>query len=375
MTIYGEGSLYFNKARGAWELAHMIDGKRYIERVTKRDRTDASCKTECRLRRQQRRAGIEASAGLGPSSMAWLAKEWLAVECKGLAAGTLRSYGCIVDTIITHLGTIESDELELHDIQRMLVALADGGKRPATIGKVRSVLSSICDTGVAWRKMRSNPVKSLRRTPKGEATTKGHRWYDVEQYATALDYIVDPDNHDQPVAIVAVMLMAGLRSQEVRALRWEHIDWRKATLRIAEAVKATSEVVGVPKSKSGYRVVPMAPELTAVLRRQAERQMAEGRSGYVFPRGGTFLTHDDITAAATAFARQAGLDYVNPHGFRHTFASIALHRGMGYEVLAKLMGHADVSQLIKTYGHVVVDTETLDMSRFVGVAGGRREAM
>lgn len=365
-TTSTDGSLYLNKGRGCWELAHIIGGKRYIERVPRKGRTDAECKAECRRRRNERRSEVEANAGLTPGSMAWLADKWVTVECKGLAAGTIRGARWAADIVTAGIGTVPTNELNLLHVQELLGQMADEGKRPATISKVRSALHQMCAAGIEWGALRSNPVASLRRTPKGANVAKAHRWYNLDEYETALSYITDPDNHDGQTALVATLMLAGLRSQEARALRWTSVDWQRGVLRITEAVKAVSDEVGATKSKAGYRVVPMAPELVAVLRRQAEAQMAEGRSEYVFAAEGTYLTHEAVTAAAAAFARQTGLGYINPHGFRHTFASIALHRGIGYEVLAKLMGHGDVSQLIKTYGHVVVAPETIDMSRFAG---------
>lgn len=372
----GNGSLYFNEARDCWELAHTAERKRYIERVSRKGRTDAECKAACRAKRSERLRLLEAEAGLDPETLGWLGQEWLAVRCKGLAAGTLAGYTTEVRRITERLGEVQSNELTLHHVQRFLVALVDEGLRPATLAKTRFVLSSMCDSGVAWNKMRSNPVRSLGRSPKGEAVARDHRWYDVAEYDQALGYIVDPDNFDPQVAIVAVMLLAGLRSAEVRALRWSAIDWSRGLLRVEQAVKAVSNAVGVTKTRSGNRVVPMVPELVAVLRRQAEAQMAAGRSEYVFAGStGGIVSHSAVTVAVEAFARQTGLDYINPHAFRHTFASIALHRGMGYKLLAKLLGHKDETMIIRTYAHVVVDVETIDMRLFAGGAGGQREAM
>ncbi|MFZ2746269.1 MAG: tyrosine-type recombinase/integrase, partial [Lactococcus raffinolactis] len=45
-------------------------------------------------------------------------------------------------------------------------------------------------------------------------------------------------------------------------------------------------------------------------------------------------------------------------GARHTYGSVLLHRGIDMGVIAKLLGHKDISMLIEVYGHIL--RETLD---------------
>ena len=40
-------------------------------------------------------------------------------------------------------------------------------------------------------------------------------------------------------------------------------------------------------------------------------------------------------------------------GVRHTYGSVLLHRGIDMGVIAKLLGHKDISMLIEVYGHTL----------------------
>lgn len=52
---------------------------------------------------------------------------------------------------------------------------------------------------------------------------------------------------------------------------------------------------------------------------------------------------------------QAGkkLPDISPHDLRHTYATLALRRGVPVEVVSKILGHARVSITLDVYRHVL----------------------
>ncbi|MCC9730577.1 tyrosine-type recombinase/integrase, partial [Streptococcus agalactiae] len=42
-------------------------------------------------------------------------------------------------------------------------------------------------------------------------------------------------------------------------------------------------------------------------------------------------------------------------GARHTYGSYLLAKGVDIWVVARLMGHKDITQLLETYGHVLTE--------------------
>jgi integrase len=96
---------------------------------------------------------------------------------------------------------------------------------------------------------------------------------------------------------------------------------------------------------------------------RAER-VRQGEAGGPAPFAS--VTKSMLDTGAKHIAREAGVRFVNPNGYRHTFASICRHRGMPYEVLAKLMGHKNVRMIVLHYGHPVVDPAALDLSLYLG---------
>jgi integrase len=53
---------------------------------------------------------------------------------------------------------------------------------------------------------------------------------------------------------------------------------------------------------------------------------------------------------------RAGLPHIRFHDLRHTFATILLSRGTHPKVVQVMLGHANISQTMDTYSHVLPDT-------------------
>jgi integrase len=69
----------------------------------------------------------------------------------------------------------------------------------------------------------------------------------------------------RPRAVIAVLALAGLRSSEVRGLRWQDVDLKCGVIRVEQRVDRYS-VTGEPKSAAGRREIPVGPFLVNTLR-------------------------------------------------------------------------------------------------------------
>ena len=68
--------------------------------------------------------------------------------------------------------------------------------------------------------------------------------------------------------------------------------------------------------------------------------------------------------------RRTAIDF-DPHWLRHTAATRMLRDGIGLEVVAKLLGHANVTVTAATYGHLNVEDARKAMEQagwFIGKA-------
>ena len=94
----------------------------------------------------------------------------------------------------------------------------------------------------------------------------------------------------------------GLRSSELRGLRWQVINLKTAAVTVAQRADQWG-VIGSPKSKAGYRSVPRAPAVVAESRAWKLR-CPKGQLGLAFPNGqGGVVHHSNLLASNSGRCR------------------------------------------------------------------------
>ena len=73
------------------------------------------------------------------------------------------------------------------------------------------------------------------------------------------------------------LLQTGLRTGELVGLKWTDVDFDNRTLTISRSMEyrhSTGEWrIGGPKSKSGYRSIPLTDEAIDILRKQKQKNL------------------------------------------------------------------------------------------------------
>lgn len=147
------------------------------------------------------------------------------------------------------------------------------------------------------------------------------------------------------LAIVGLMLLDGLRSQEARDLNRDDLLLPEAQLR-------------VPGKGNKPRLPPLAPEAIQLLDHYLrwERPDVPTARLFVSLKGrarGARMTPAGLRSLFRYHRQTTGVKLANPHRFRHTFASdmLHLHAGVSLPALMRLMGHAHI-QTTLVYAHV-----------------------
>ena len=145
------------------------------------------------------------------------------------------------------------------------------------------------------------------------------------------------------LAIVGLMLLQGLRSQEVRDLNREDLLLPEAQIR-------------VPGKGNKPRLLPLAPEAVQLLDHylRLERPDAATAPLFVSLKGrarGARMTAAGLRSLFRYHRQSTDVNSANPHRFRHTFASDMLRAGVSLPALMRLMGHAHI-QTTLIYVHV-----------------------
>ena len=161
----------------------------------------------------------------------------------------------------------------------------------------------------------------------------------------------------------------GLRRGEVLGLRWSDIDLNKAELTVTQTrvLVGTEVVIEPPKSRNGFRTLPLDEELVTDLRQLLKLQQAEAEeAGEAYDSSG-FVVTDEIGAPVHPewysdefgrVLRAAGVRRITLHDSRHTTLSLMEKAGVPISVISKWAGHFDSAFTQKTYVHANDDDLT-----------------
>jgi integrase len=136
------------------------------------------------------------------------------------------------------------------------------------------------------------------------------------------------------LAIVALLLLNGLRSREVLGLKLEDLLFSQALLRVRG-------------KGSRVRLLPLPPETLRILQcwLQSERPLTNAAEVFVSVKGktrGRPMTPAGLRSLFRHHRKQSGVPQANPHRFRHTFGHDMICAGVSLPALMRLMGHAHI---------------------------------
>jgi integrase len=189
------------------------------------------------------------------------------------------------------------------------------------------------------------------------------RFYDRDQ-AAAL--VRATEGQPERLAAILLALDAGLRRNEVHALRWHDVDLVAGELTVRHSLCRGQLLT--PKSGKPRRV-PLTRRLAGVL-------ADLGRSSeWILPRStqtkvGSLRENApvDLGAVLTSAAKLAGVPDLKSHALRHTFACHALAAGADLQAVSKLLGHSNVAVTAASYCHLLPGADRQAVSKLEAFA-------
>jgi integrase len=168
-------------------------------------------------------------------------------------------------------------------------------------------------------------------------------------------------------ALLILALRTGMRRGELLALHWQDVDLERGTLLVRLSLRIPPGggfEFNSPKTKAGRRTITLTPTMIDALKRHRAKQNEERLFlGDAWQDGGLVFTstvgtpqepHNLSERIFKRVLRKAGLpNTVRFHDLRHTCATLLLLRGIDANTIKDLLGHANISITLGTYGHVL----------------------
>ena len=281
-------------------------------------------------------AGVRTAAG---HTVDMVVTDWLAEGLSGRAAKTVEVYRDALRPVLAVAGRIPLRDLTVQDVRTALATMAVTHSTP-TLQKAHNCLTRALRHAEGRDLVRRN-VSALVDTPHGREGRPSQA-LTLEQATALLEAAEDSRLH----AYIVLCLLTGVRSEEARALTWDHVDLDAGTISVWRSVRAHGDTK-TNRSRRTLRVPQIAVEaLQAQLRRSAEER---SRAGELWQEHGLVVTttvgtpyesHNlrrdfrRVTAAAGLGARWV------PKELRTSFVSIMSYQGVPVEEIARLAGHA-----------------------------------
>ena len=370
----GEDAIYFAAAKnryvGSVSLGYGPDGKRIRRKVFG--------KTKQEVRERLKTLHEELDSGVSSSSTYTLCEavdDWLREGLDGTSERTRTLYEGLLEPVLEGIGARLLRDLGARDVRSALSQLA-------TRYSTRSLQITRNSLERAIRHAESNDlvgrnVAALVKTPQGR-NGRPSKSFTLEQAKALLAASEGTRLH----AYVVLSLLVGIRTEEARALRWDHIvtwvddsaGWQPVTSAGFDPVRAgedryaiyvwrSERYGGDTKTEKSRRTLALPQRCVEALQQHMNQQDKERlragelwqEHGLVFAsRIGTPLTANNVIRAFRIITKKAGLgeDWV-PREMRHTFVSVLSADGVPVESIALLAGHERSATTESVYRHEI----------------------
>lgn len=353
----GDHGVYFDAERNRYVAQATVGydgrGKRIVKKGTGKSETAAL--RALRERIKEHEAGLV--VGADRYTVRAAVEDWLELGHGKVGERTTEKDTYLARHAVDALGARRLKDLTAGEVERWLQALALS-MTTRTLRDVRSVLNRAVERAMV-RGMVTRNVVELVETPRGR-TGRGARALTLDQ---ARDVLALTRGHWMFPYIV-VSLATGLRTEEVRALRWDRVDL------------AGDEARGVPPSVMVWRSVRVGSDtkttksrrtlaisrlaISALEQQRAWQAEVQGRAGeswtetrLVFTTAlGTGLDAANVRRAFRgALALVPGIDpgEWTPRDLRHSFVSLMSAEKVPLEEIARLVGHSGTDVTEKVY--------------------------
>lgn len=286
---------------------------------------------------------------------------WIGIKKQTVRPNTVRNYseryernikGVIGNKLLTDVKPIHC--------QKIFSDMADEDYKTTTIYQTRIALYNMFEFARENDVLITNSCKKSLKSDMGKPSDKKEA-LTIDVQKKFLETVVGYSYENQ----YRFVLQTGLRTGELIGLKWSDIDFENRTMKIERTMEYRYKVgewrVGPPKSKSGYRTIPLTDEAIRILENQRSKNKSlklvpmEWKNIVFLCRKGTPVKNSTYDTGLFKYCDRVGIPRFSMHVLRHTFATRCIEGGMKPKTLQKILGHSNIGITMNLYVHITED--------------------
>ncbi len=343
-----------------WQVNHMVDGAR------RREQFETKTKAEDFLASVH--VGIKNGTYVDPHAIPTFklaAKDFFAAR-QDRSPATISGLRSRLGCLNARLGDLRLDQIDVHMLEALRADLRKTLMR-STTRLITQSCGEVFKYAMRDGKCLKNPVALMQREHKGSREI-----VDGEAPADETDAVEQKDvpNRDEVrdmiarapsgfyKTILSVAAGTGLREGELLGLVWDAVElggigeagkiYVRQTLSWARGAEQYQKATfREPKTESGKRPIPIAPELNAILR-QWKLQCPRSDRGLVFPNADGYPERGG--KVGPRLTKLLGTK-IRLHSLRHFYASALIEAGAPITEVQHRLGHKHPGITLKVYSH------------------------
>ena len=213
---------------------------------------------------------------------------------------------------------------------------------------------------ISERRFKTKTPYGFRETDNGQ-----DEYFKEEEYKKLLLLSMTIDEsgkiYNQSKIFTMLALTTGMRIGEICGLKWNDVDFESNIIKIQRTVQRIVNIdgssyinIGEPKSKSSKRTVILTDVAEEALLKY-KRCFGEENclpNNYILTNKHTPTEPRTVRQGYSRLLKANDIQYIHPHGLRHTFTTYAIDNGIDVKTTSALLGHAHTSMTLDIYTHI-----------------------
>ncbi len=185
-------------------------------------------------------------------------------------------------------------------------------------------------------------------------------------YQKVLVYLKNKFDYQKSIVpyVIYFLFKTDMRFSELIALTWDEVDELNEQLKTYRRYNTAIHKFTPPKNNTSIRLVPITSDMLSLLKTLKILQLKtnkelniDNENNLIFQHFGYVYDVPDIATVNKAIKVMLKelqiFPLITTKGARHTYGSYLWHNNIDLGVIAKILGHKDISMLIDVYGHTL----------------------